>query len=375
MDIIRDILESTHEEDSFDMPLEKGVHEVDLNDVSSYEIQEVNLFPDTEDTELKYMNPVEETNAPLEVEEVYEEEEEDFGLDDLDSDKEIKIVYGLEEVILDISKTKVRTLSKIITKYKDTLSFIGKVDESRMNIVSNNELVRLASDAEPGRVYVITIDHEVKGADPEIRVLKNKPVELAKLPNWGSLMKYDDEEVFEVAKNFVKLPLELTKAILDLFMTVAILPKNPVEVTVNLVRMVRPNEDGTTEIRWGAIVPSQKVTAVSTEVSLERNRTLLTGSILRAFPAASWKHVGSIHSHHVMDPIFSPQDDAADLDGSGLHIVVGNLNKTPRATASLVFRGKRHFIRLRDIAEVPEYYMYKANDLSFSPLVLKDISI
>lgn len=68
--------------------------------------------------------------------------------------------------------------------------------------------------------------------------------------------------------------------------------------------------------------------------------------------------LGSIHSHHSMDCVFSTTDDISDFSNPpGLHLLFGNFPNI-QLIGSLVANNLRHYISIKDVVKYTESHIY-----------------
>lgn len=182
--------------------------------------------------------------------------------------------------------------------------------------------------------------------------------------DWGVV----DGSVFSVSDKFPKIDRKLFEALLDLFYVLYTLPDTPLEVSVKLVHR-KSGAD-----RWEIKVPLQEVSSYTIRSTSSMTVDLVTGEESNCFPEPGWRHGGSAHSHHNMPPVFSALDDSLELLTPGIHIVVGLLDQDPTCSASIVLDGKRYYVNLDKVVDLPDEYQFDIDQLRFHPTVLEYVT-
>lgn len=80
-----------------------------------------------------------------------------------DPECEALIQHGFDEVVVNLKAFKDNSVKFILGKFKDRLGFIGKIKLEDINISSNGEIIEFTENFQPGRTYLITQEHALKG--------------------------------------------------------------------------------------------------------------------------------------------------------------------------------------------------------------------
>lgn len=161
----------------------------------------------------------------------------------------------------------------------------------------------------------------------------------------------NNEREIHFIEERVKIPASLWAALIDFYFYFA--KEHNSEVRVELYKHLTDNT-------WKILVPKQKVNFASCfDQKLTDQVDLITGQKYNPKEdLQEWSPYGSSHSHGKLTLAdFSATDDAEELNKTGAHILVSNIdlkNKTYIVTPSLVWNGERSIIDFSDIIEDDE---------------------
>lgn len=153
----------------------------------------------------------------------------------------------------------------------------------------------------------------------------------------------------KIPKNFPRLPGSLYSSIVNFYKYFSAKGFQGTELEVAVV-LLRGGDRSKLD-QWRAVVSHQGVSKVRVEAKKFPAIDLQTGQLLETIPDG-WYEAGTSHSHNTMQAFFSPTDDSLELKESGIHIVVGELNKPDFKTlASITYQGKRFIVPTLDLID------------------------
>lgn len=164
-----------------------------------------------------------------------------------------------------------------------------------------------------------------------------------------------DFDRLELPAGFPRIPAEIWSRVVLLYFYFCNPNNKTVDSTTEVsVRFTRKRSDPSI---WRCWVPKQEVGGGTVHARFDQGMVdIVTGEMLEGatWPPEDEYDAGSSHSHNTMSSFFSTTDDSNELGCPGIHIVVGNIDRTNNKytmLSSIVLDKKRFLVNSPDVVD------------------------